>query len=206
MSDIYALLVKLQAATEGTRDLDLEVLNALGHKHTWYWRDRREEIITCDRYGLDAIGNPVCSLEKFTTSIDDALSIIPDEFYWLLGKGKTSGSTTSLCEDDPPYGVQILQTDGRADDVIAEAKSVSAPIAICIAALRARPPIGEVDPILTDEWKAGFAAARHQAANLVGHFIYDEIGIADDADRMEELATRCADKVRAMQDNGTVPD
>lgn len=136
MSNTDALLDKLQAATEGTRDLDLEVLNALGGKHTWYWRNRKLETITCDRYGPDAIGNPVCSLEKFTTSIDDALSIIPDEFYWLLGKGK-------MREDEPPYGVQILLTDGNADDVIAEAESVSAPIAICIAALRARPPIGE---------------------------------------------------------------
>lgn len=52
-------------------------------------------------------------------------------------------------------------------------------------------------------WHEGFAAAKHQAANIVGHFIADETNIADDADRMVELAKKCADKIRGMHDNGT---
>lgn len=56
------------------------------------------------------------------------------------------------------------------------------------------------------DWNAGFAAARHQAANLMGHFIIDETTIADGVDRMEELAEKCSDKILAMQDNGTRPD
>ena len=57
----------------------------------------------------------------------------------------------------------------------------------------------------SDDWHAGFAAARHQAANLVTHFIFDETRISDDADRMDELAERCGDKILAMRDNGTRP-
>lgn len=131
MTDSETIAEKLQSSTEGNRDLDLEVLNALGANRSWYWLDQRAETITCNRYGPDAIGNPVCGLERFTTSVDDALSLVPDGFDWLLANG-----ITHKCE--PPYGVQILRADGTGKNVIAEAESSSAPIAICIAALRAR--------------------------------------------------------------------
>jgi len=48
------------------------------------------------------------------------------------------------------------------------------------------------------EWKAGFEAARHQAANLIGHLIVDEIND-------ENLAWKCSERIRIMEDNGTIP-
>jgi hypothetical protein len=79
----------------------------------------------------DYVESKTGSGPPYLNSVDAALSLIPDPFNWIVGKGRTR-------PDEPPYGVQILLTDGAADDVIAEAESASAPIAICIAALRAR--------------------------------------------------------------------
>lgn len=49
------------------------------------------------------------------------------------------------------------------------------------------------------EWLAGFAAARHQAANLIAHRIADEGGDI-------KLGEKCFSAVLAMDDNGTRPD
>jgi hypothetical protein len=48
------------------------------------------------------------------------------------------------------------------------------------------------------EWLAGFAAARHQAANLIAHRIVDEGG-------NEDMADKCSSAVLLMTDNGTEP-
>jgi hypothetical protein len=65
---------------------------------------------------------------RYLYSINMALSLIPLSFNWILGKGK-------MTEAEPLYGVQIIR---GTDDVVAEAENDSAPLAICIAAIRAR--------------------------------------------------------------------
>ena len=54
------------------------------------------------------------------------------------------------------------------------------------------------------EFERGFAAAKHQAANLMGHFIYDKAMPTDNVD-LEKLAEECASAIESMQDNGTRP-
>lgn len=123
MSDLPA---RLEAATEGSRELDLEVLNAIG-RSVWYWRDRESETITCDRYGPDAIGNPVCGLERFTGSSDDALRIVD---------GADIVTTRSEKQDN---GVTFHTASVRKLGRVFRGASVSdLPLAICAAALRSR--------------------------------------------------------------------
>lgn len=71
------LIEQLEKATGPDRDLDLEIIN-VGAEHKWRWHRRTDETITNDRYGPNALGNPICTLERFTFSIDDAVSLLPD--------------------------------------------------------------------------------------------------------------------------------
>lgn len=128
MSDLPA---RLEAATEGSRELDLEVLNARG-AGGWYWLYRDLETITCDRYGPDdAVGNPICGLERFTTSETDALTLVDMTGHplWTM-----TTKTWSYGQHGMAYDVEITipsrEFRGRS--------SASLPLAICAAALRAR--------------------------------------------------------------------
>lgn len=67
---------------------------------------------------------------KYTGSIDAAMTLLPDELWWLFGKGKTS-------EDEPLYGVRLFNPND-CEYAIAEAEhAASSVIALCVAALEA---------------------------------------------------------------------
>jgi len=131
-SVLPALIERLEKATEPDRELDLAIVN-IGAKHPWRWLDVTAETITRDEYGPGAVGNPVCSLEHFTASIDDALMLAP--------KDSAIGIAIYL-EDNPDnelgrYRATIMPplTMQAATDVTVYAASL--PLAICIAALKA---------------------------------------------------------------------
>lgn len=68
---------------------------------------------------------------RYTASIDAALTLLPDELWWLFGKGK-------IREDEPLYGVRVFNPVDF-EYVIAEAEhATSIAIALCVAALEAR--------------------------------------------------------------------
>lgn len=125
-----ALIARVEAATEGSAELDLDILNALGPRQ-WIWLDRRDETITHEQYGPGAVGNPVTSMDRLSRSLDAAMTLIPDDLWWILGKGRTR-------PNEPLYGVQLRNPSGP-DAVAAEAEHpTSIAVAICLAALKAR--------------------------------------------------------------------
>ena len=63
-------------------------------------------------------------------SIDDAIALIPDDLYWLIGKGKTRPT-------EPLFGAQLFK-QGSFDIPFAEAEHEDGPTAIYIAVLLAR--------------------------------------------------------------------
>lgn len=80
---LAALIAWLENMQEPDRGIDLEIIN-IGAKHPWRWHRRIDETITDDRYGKGAVGNPIWTLGRFTASIDDALSLLPEHFSYEL--------------------------------------------------------------------------------------------------------------------------
>lgn len=102
------LIAKLEAATEGSRKLDAAIQYAL-----------TEEI--------------AIDLPRYTTSIDAALSLVPDGVYLdLLSRSGKNGNfewDCTLKESALPY--RTFRTDERVG-------KETGPLALCIAALKAR--------------------------------------------------------------------
>lgn len=73
MTDLRELEKRLEEATGPDRELDLAIGN-IGAKWPWYFKDKHREVVTRDEYGPGAAGNPVCSLERYTASLDDAVA------------------------------------------------------------------------------------------------------------------------------------
>lgn len=123
MSEMLAMAERCALAPSGNRDLDLEILRAITGKH-WLWCGRTgKTVVTWPKYGCDAPGNPVCSLEEFTSSVDDAIGLIPEGRGWNL-QGNTS--------------IFYATVFGKAGQACTPA------LALCAAALRARAgdPVG----------------------------------------------------------------
>ena len=73
---------------------------------------------------LDCINAP-----NYTASIDTAVSLVPEGFYWHVGHGRT--------RDDEPLGGASVIAAGSLE-TISEAEATTAALALCAAALRAR--------------------------------------------------------------------
>jgi hypothetical protein len=101
------LIAKLEAAVAADRNLDREIYTIIFP------------------HGEPYPHEPA----RFTSSLDAALTLIPEGLYWLVGAGKVE-------PDEPLYGAQILRT---AADVIADGQhDATAALALAIAALKAR--------------------------------------------------------------------
>lgn len=124
------LIERLEKATEPDRYLDLAILNALRADGEWVFHDRHKMHVICNKYGNDAPGNPICSLERFTGSLDDARALVPEGFYWLVSEGRTRAS-------EPLGGAQVFKPSYLVEP-LSQAEHESAVIALCIAALKAR--------------------------------------------------------------------
>jgi hypothetical protein len=64
---------------------------------------------------------------NYTYSLDTAMTLIQDDLWWVLAKGRTR-------PDEPLYGVQLL----KSDDVVAETEHENFALAIVLAALKLR--------------------------------------------------------------------
>lgn len=114
------LIRRLEEAKEGSRELSLEFLRAITGEPWRFCLDG--EAVIWDKYGPGESGNPVRSLEDFTTNLHDAASAVPEGYGWQAGS----------------RGVAKVW---RLDDVIHPIAGGHHPdqpaIALCIAILRA---------------------------------------------------------------------
>lgn len=122
MTDI-AVLAKLEAAKEGSRELDFEVARCVDlwrrakvpvsgrHPAYWgYWRKRGGKWWRTQ-------------LPAYTTSIDAALTLVPDGVAWEISVPRKGGGYRILAGVSPVPNCSFGETPS---------------LAICIAALRAR--------------------------------------------------------------------
>lgn len=110
-----ALIARLEAATEGSRDLDCEIYCAANPR--------------CElAYGAPGVrirGNQtVFQPPRFSTSIDAALSLVPDGSGWTVG----------ACTNNTRYA-EVFSAGGTKYVVC---RAATPALALCIAALRAR--------------------------------------------------------------------
>lgn len=121
------LAERVSALTEACRETDLAILQMITG-HAWRWVEGRmiepKTVITWDKYGADASGNPVCSLEHFSGSFRDASTLKPEACTFALG---------DCNEDNGPWA---CVTDAEGVDYTATGAT---PILAFVAAiLRAR--------------------------------------------------------------------
>ncbi len=122
------LIARLEAATEGSRELDC----LIGEWQLAQVSDneRLERALVAAQAIQE--NKPVPHMPHYTTSIDAALTLVPADFAWIAedtkgegcGPGRLGiGAGVWNCPEEPPIY--------RAETV---------PLALCIAALRARTP------------------------------------------------------------------
>lgn len=114
MSDIAALIERLETATVGSRGFDYEIHCAIG------WRD-------CDQggwiRGTDCTGQ---GWPDYTTSLDAALTLVPD------GKRWQAGWSPRVLKNECGFAI-IEYRDGKTAE-----QAATPALALCIAALKAR--------------------------------------------------------------------
>ena len=110
--DLSALIAALEAAAVGSRELDERIALHVG-------------------WAVQPDGQMQAGIPAYSTSLDAALTLVPDGMWWLLGKGRTR-------PDEPLYGAKILLRSGHgyAVDVVAETEAHTPALAMCCAALR----------------------------------------------------------------------
>lgn len=131
MSDLSSLIERIEAATGGDRELDAEIWLACTSGAT---RDKWSYIhkATGRECTVDETRDATRRLiivPEYTTSIDAALTLLPEDCGWLVGNGRTR-------PDEPLGGARITSLNG--DTVIAEAEAATPVLALLAAILRAR--------------------------------------------------------------------
>jgi hypothetical protein len=116
------LIRRLEEASEGSRELSLEFLRAITGKPWRFCLDG--EAVIWDKYGPGSSGNPVRSLEDFTTNLQDAVSAVPDGWRWLL-------------RQDPNCYRAALNRGPISDLRVMRGEAPTPSLALCIAILRA---------------------------------------------------------------------
>lgn len=134
-ADVLLALADRCEREESSRELDEAIARALN------WRVMQER--GAPRYwihpdtplhaGILDPGYHLAFPPRFTTSLDAAVTLVPEETFWTMGKGKES-------DDEPMFGA-IIETTGpsyaREEIGTGESRHGLAP-ALCAAALRAR--------------------------------------------------------------------
>ncbi len=116
MSDVpgglAGLLADLEAATEGSRALDARIAVQMG---------------VSPRYE----GDGVYLCPRYTESVDAALTLVPEGWRWKMANSGVGRGTARV----ELWTIHYVAYPGVAG---AKAKGYTAPLALCIAALRAR--------------------------------------------------------------------
>ena len=125
---LSALIDRLASAKEGSRELDARIYLALQSDDvqgcvaiamSWpNYRGRTNAELMAD-WADDQ------NLKRYTTSLDAALSLVPEGFGWAI--------------DASPFGSPIIAMVGEvANEILIEAKCATPSLALCLASLRAR--------------------------------------------------------------------
>lgn len=139
MTDLRAkierdLIAKLESASEGSRELDAEISLAV-EAGELVWRQTRytgEQYPAIKRARENYIGGFAFEhVPHYTTSLDAALTLVPEGLYWIVGHGKTS-------PNELPFGAIISTPLPHREERGGAEHNASAALALCIASLKAR--------------------------------------------------------------------
>lgn len=123
MTDLTALIHKLEQAKEGSRELDEAIAEAVGYTLA-------PTATGVNTYCEPDDGDYIGTAPRFTRSLDAAMTLVGG-FYWIIGMGKTKPK-------EPMYAAEIFAVNPHKE-LLAEAEhNASAPLALCLASLRAR--------------------------------------------------------------------
>lgn len=124
MTDIDALIERLKKATEGSRDFDGEIYRFLAAPN---WQPDVAEQTKVAYYRGYA--------EHYTTSLDAALSLVPEPRIWGVSEGHKK-------DGDGKVATAVTHTKRTAAHYgeIHTGIAATPALALCIAALRARRP------------------------------------------------------------------
>ena len=131
------LIAKLEAAPEGSRELDLEITKAVGWcaKSAWYdsegdclqWHEHHDFGSTT---AAELLSDP---LHHFTTSLDAALTLVPEG----LVRWSVSREITGVGSENPTDWYDAVLSDFY-NEFSGQGQSNTPALALCIAALKAR--------------------------------------------------------------------
>lgn len=145
---IDALIAKLEASAEGSRELDAEIaVWRMKQEGGDCWVDSDPGFVRIP--GCGSVSSTSVRARHYTTSIDAALSLVPAGWEWL----KKAPRAMSVYRLPPPDQWANHIDGGPAPD----------PIALCIAALKARKEVSHDYKVGTDGPKPGLPAAQRFA-------------------------------------------
>lgn len=124
------LVAKLEAATEGSRELDIEIALASG------WTPLQVECVDgpATFYCEPGMHGAFTAVPKFSDSLDAALSLVPEGFNWAVyGHWR-------LPIEKPVfrYSATVEVNDGKNVTGEHSAEATTPALALCIAALKSR--------------------------------------------------------------------
>jgi hypothetical protein len=127
------LVKQLQTGDVGAA-LDLAIWNMVSDDR-WFFYDEVNELITTDRFGPEALGNPHVSLDQFSRSLDAAIGLVnlvaPEWTAWEI---KSRGAKTRFMAELS----KLVEND---HEVFCEGYSFGTPAAaVCAALLKATEP------------------------------------------------------------------
>lgn len=121
------LISRLESATEGSADLDEEICRLVQHMRSGRWKAVHDY-----DYGFaleDTVDGGYTSVPAYTTSVDAALSLVPEGWNGEIEIAKADTPHT--------YRAVLWCGDGSVDAIESPVKATPA-LTIVIAALRAR--------------------------------------------------------------------
>lgn len=130
---IQEVIAKLEAATEGSRELDFRIQcaaapsNDLPMGHT-----SASLLVSAERIGDWSGACRLSDCPLYTTSIDAALTLVPKPYEFLVRAGAKKGDADG---DRRPFANCMHP---RSDGPMYGANAATPALALCIAALRAR--------------------------------------------------------------------
>lgn len=126
---IEELIARLEAATGPCRELDVAISVAVGRDDETtllrYTNGTEKRVPTSRNCWGGQVDSP-----RYTASIDAALTLVPEGFCWEVRKGYVPEATVWQ------IGCEYDEGSGRT---LPHAQAPTPAIALCIAALRARP-------------------------------------------------------------------
>jgi hypothetical protein len=122
------ILTRLEAASAPDRKIDIVIAQATD-ANGYRIEDDGTILVSGDQGDGPGWFNIGYDVPAFTSSVDAALTLIPEGLFYLVGIGRVRSG-------EPLAAAQILRPVTL--DQVAEAEADTLPIAICIAALKAR--------------------------------------------------------------------